>query len=162
MKRNQNLYCQYYQEPGHTTKDCRNLKYHLDQLVREGKLGHLLHYSSSQQRQAKLETQRDASLRPPIGTINVILATPGRTGSCLSRVMFMAWLPAEGNDRESKKAKKGASPMLGFSDEDKIETTQPYNNALVVILRIGGYDVKRMLVDQGSVVEVMYPDLYKG
>ena len=28
--------------------------------------------------------------------------------------------------------------------------------------RIGGFDVKRVLVDSGSVVEIMYPDLYKG
>ena len=52
--------------------------------------------------------------------------------------------------------------MLGFLDEDKIETTQPHDDALVVTLRIEGYDVKRVLVDQGSAVEVMYPDLYKG
>ena len=52
--------------------------------------------------------------------------------------------------------------MLGFSDEDKIETIQPHNDALVVTLRIGGLDVKRVLVDQGSAVEVMYPDLYRG
>ena len=32
----------------------------------------------------------------------------------------------------------------------------------MVTLRIGGYDVKRVLVDQGSGVEIMYPDLYKG
>ena len=32
-KRNQNLYCAYHQEPGHTTDDCRNLKNHLDRLV---------------------------------------------------------------------------------------------------------------------------------
>ena len=32
-KRNQSLYCEYHQEPGHTTDDCRNLKNHLDQLV---------------------------------------------------------------------------------------------------------------------------------
>ena len=32
-KCNQNLYCQYHQESGHTTDDCRNLKNHLDQLV---------------------------------------------------------------------------------------------------------------------------------
>ena len=46
-KRNQNLYCQYHQDHRHTTEDCRNLWNHLDQLVREGKLRHLLHPSSS-------------------------------------------------------------------------------------------------------------------
>ena len=162
MKHNQNLYCQYHQEPGHTIEDCRNLRYHLDQLVREGKLRHLLHHSSSQQGHANLEARRDASLRPLIGTINVILVAPGRTGSCPSKVMFVARLFAEGDDWESKKAKKRASPVLGFSDKDKIGTIQPHNDALVVTLRIGGYDVKRVLVDQGSAVEVMYPDLYRG
>ena len=52
--------------------------------------------------------------------------------------------------------------MLGFTDEDKIGTIQPHDDALVVILRIGRFDVKRVLVDQGSAVEVMYPDLYRG
>ena len=52
--------------------------------------------------------------------------------------------------------------MLGFSDEDKIETIQPHDDALVVTLRIVGFDVKRVLVDQGSTMEVMYPDLYRG
>ena len=76
--------------------------------------------------------------------------------------MSVAQLSTEDNDRESKKAKKEASPVPGFSDEDKIGTIQPQDDALVVTLRIGGYDVKRMLIDQGSAVEVMYPDLYKG
>ena len=33
---------------------------------------------------------------------------------------------------------------------------------MVVTLRIGGYDVKRVMIDQGSAAEIMYPDLYKG
>ena len=37
-KRNRNLYCQYHQDHGHTTEDCRSLWDHLDQLVQEGKL----------------------------------------------------------------------------------------------------------------------------
>ena len=32
----------------------------------------------------------------------------------------------------------------------------------MVTLRIGGYDVKRVMVDQGSGTEIMYPDLYNG
>ena len=50
-KRNQNLYCQYHQDHGHTTENCKNLWNYLDQLVREGKLKHLLHHSSGHQSQ---------------------------------------------------------------------------------------------------------------
>ena len=147
IKRNQNPYCQYHQELGHTTKDYKNLRNHLDQLVREGKLRHLLHHSSGQQGQANPESQGDNSLRPPISTINVILTAPRRTSSCPPKVTSMAPLSTEDNNRESKKAKKEASPVLGFSNEDKIETIQPHVDALVVTLRIEGYDVKRVLVD---------------
>ena len=32
----------------------------------------------------------------------------------------------------------------------------------MVTLRIGGYDVKKIMVDQGSCAEIKYPGLYKG
>ena len=32
----------------------------------------------------------------------------------------------------------------------------------MVTIQIEGYDVRRVLVDQGSGAEIMYPDLYKG
>ena len=63
---------------------------------------------------------------------------------------------------EPKKAKLDRSLVMGFSDEDKIGTIQPHDDALVIILRIRGYDVKRMMMDQGSAAEIMYPDLFKG
>ena len=53
-------------------------------------------------------------------------------------------------------------PTLSFSEEDKIRTTQPYDDALLITLRIGDYDVKIVMVDGGNAAEVMYPDLYKG
>ena len=86
-------------------------------------------------------------MRLPIGTVNVILAAPEKTGSCPSRVMSVAWLPTKYDDQESKKAKRIASPVLGFSDEDMLGIIQPHDDALVVTLRIGGYDVRRVLVD---------------
>ena len=52
--------------------------------------------------------------------------------------------------------------ILGFSDEDKRGTIQPHDDALVVTLRIGGFDVRRVLVDPRTAVEIMYPDLDKG
>ena len=76
--------------------------------------------------------------------------------------MFVAQLPAEDANLGPKRAKVDIQPVLGFSNEDKIRIIQPQDDALVVILRIRGYDVKRVLVDQGSGVEIMYPDLFKG
>ena len=109
-----------------------------------------------------MDPRKDASSRPPLGTINVIFAALGRTSSRSSRVMSVARLSIEDKFLEPKRAKKEAPQVLGFLDEDKIKTIQPHNDALVVTLRIGGYNVKRVLVDQGSAVEIMYPDLYKG
>ena len=56
----------------------------------------------------------------------------------------------------------GIPLVLGFSDEDKLGTVQPHDDALVVTLRIGGYDVKRVIINQGRATEIMYPDLFKG
>ena len=94
-KRNRNLYCQYHQDHEHTIEDCRSLWDYLDQLVQEGKLKQLLHYSSGLGGQANSRSQRDIPSRPPLGTINVIFATPGRTGSCSSRVLFVARLSSD-------------------------------------------------------------------
>ena len=108
------------------------------------------------------EGRRDASSKAPLGIINVILATLGRTGSHPSRVMFVARPPVEDSNHEPKRAKMETRPALSFLDEDKVGTIQPYDDAPVVTLKIGEYNVKRVLVDQGNEAEIMYPDLYKG
>ena len=76
--------------------------------------------------------------------------------------MSVAQLAADGANLEPKRVRLDVQQTLSFSDEDKIGTIQPYDDALVVTLRIEGYVVKRVMVDQGSGVEIMYPNLYKG
>ena len=39
---------------------------------------------------------------------------------------------------------------------------QSYDDALVVTTQISGFLVKRVMIDQGSGVDVMYPNLFKG
>ena len=84
-----------------------------------------------------------------LGTINVILARLGSDVGASSRVMSVVG----GFNLEAR----NQAPK-----EDKEGTFQPYDNALVVTLRIGGYDVKRVIINQGSEVEIMYLDLYRG
>ena len=51
---------------------------------------------------------------------------------------------------------------IAFDDEDLEGTTQPHDDALVIAAQISGFLVKRVIVDQGSEVDVMYPDLFRG
>ena len=162
VNRNQNLYCHYHQDHRHTTEDCRNLWDHLEQLVREGRLKHLLHHSSGRGGQSSSTSQGSATPKLPLGTINVIFAALGRTGSFSSRIMSVSCYSDGDSNSRPKRIKMNVLLVLSFSDADKQRTIQPHDDALVVTLRIGGYDVKRVMVDQGSAAEIMYLDLYKG
>jgi len=75
--------------------------------------------------------------------------------------MFVARLPTDDSSFEPKRARIEVRPLLSFSNKDKIGTIQPHGDTLVVTLRIGAYDMKREMVDQGSYAKIMYPDLYK-
>ena len=76
--------------------------------------------------------------------------------------MSISHLSSGDINQDPKRARVGMPLVMGFSDEDKIRTIQPHDDALVITLRIGGYDVKRVMVNQGSAAEIIYPDLYKG
>ena len=76
--------------------------------------------------------------------------------------MSVARLSSEDTNQDPKRARVERPLVMGFSDEDNIGTIQPHDDALVITLQIWGYDVKRVLVDQGSAAEIMYPDLYRG
>ena len=76
--------------------------------------------------------------------------------------MSVAHLSSGDLNQDPKRARVELPLVMGFSDEDKIGTIQPHNDTLEITLRIGGYDVKRVMVDQGSAAKIMYPNLYKG
>ena len=57
---------------------------------------------------------------------------------------------------------KFAREPLAFGDDDLVGTIQPHDDALVVMARISGFLVKRVMIDQGSGADVMYPNLFKG
>ncbi|XP_050241216.1 uncharacterized protein LOC126690127 [Quercus robur] len=147
MRHNQSLHCQYHQQRGHTTEDCRTLWNHLEQLVRDGRLQQFLYQPNGHEDKVGSRVQGNASSRPSLGTINVIFIAPRRTSSQSSRMMSVTRPPTEDSNPELKRARVEVRSALSFSDEDKAGTIQPHDDALMVTLRIRGYDVKRVLVD---------------
>ena len=48
------------------------------------------------------------------------------------------------------------SLIIGFSKEDARRFHHPHDDALVVSIRVGDYNVHRVLVDNGSSVDILY------
>ena len=127
------------------------------------KLNRFLHQLAGQFRYSGAEFHWDGAPRLVMGTINVIFAKSRNDVRSSTRVMSVdGGFNLEARDQAPKKARVMVTPTLVFFEEDKEGTFQPHDDALVVTIRIGGYNVKRVLVDQGSRAKIIYPDLYKG
>ena len=48
------------------------------------------------------------------------------------------------------------SPIIGFSEEDARRLHYPYDDALVVSIRVGDYNMHRVLVNNGSSADILY------
>ena len=48
------------------------------------------------------------------------------------------------------------SPIIGFSEEDVRCLHHPYDDTLVVSIRVGDYNVHRVLVDNGNSADILY------
>ncbi|XP_028094509.1 uncharacterized protein LOC114294594 [Camellia sinensis] len=60
-----------------------------------------------------------------------------------------------------KRGKTEPKDVLTFTSKDLERIQMPHNDALVASLRVKGFDIKRILIDQGSSVEIMYYDAFK-
>ena len=47
-------------------------------------------------------------------------------------------------------------PIIGFSEEDARRLHHPHDDALVVRMRVGDYNMHRVLVDNSSSVDILY------
>mgnify|MGYP003703429373 CR=1 FL=1 len=60
-----------------------------------------------------------------------------------------------------KKGKTEATNVISFSDKDLARLHCPHNDALVVTLHVKNFDIKRIMIDQGSSSEIMYYETFK-
>ena len=48
------------------------------------------------------------------------------------------------------------NPVIGFSEEDARRLHHPHDDMLIVSLRVGDYNMHRVLVDNGSSTDILY------
>uniref|UniRef100_A0A2N9H7K0 Reverse transcriptase domain-containing protein n=1 Tax=Fagus sylvatica TaxID=28930 RepID=A0A2N9H7K0_FAGSY len=165
------LYCTYHKDMGHMTENCHMLKVHLEKLVSAGHLNQYVDTNLTNKKESSQATRQPHSLGvASVGVIHVIhnpLCSIISSGSYRSEIQRTAHLRRSFSIIDSVhpapicSVSKGAvEQTISFSNNDLKDVQLPHNDSLVITLRIGNYDVQRILIDQRSFAEVMYQDLY--
>uniref|UniRef100_A0A2N9GYD0 Reverse transcriptase domain-containing protein n=1 Tax=Fagus sylvatica TaxID=28930 RepID=A0A2N9GYD0_FAGSY len=171
---NQRPMCSYHRERGHLTGNCYKLKSHLEQLVSDGHLSEYVNLNLTKQEKMRQNNDRPRSSgTAPTGVIHVILSplctsiSPASYRSDLQKALHLRQSYGISDSAHlvpkfcSEAHGSSVNGTISFSDSDLHDVQLPHNDPLVITLRIGNYDVKRVLVDQGSFAEVMYQELYE-
>nr|XP_023894806.1 uncharacterized protein LOC112006725 [Quercus suber] len=102
-------------------------------------------------------------LPPPLGIIEVIHIAPRDTHISKRRgVLTVVSVESYTGEQPFEKKLKYTREPITFNDDDLDGMIQPHDDALVVIARMNGFIVKKVLIDQGSGAKVMYPYLFRG
>ncbi|XP_028123598.1 uncharacterized protein LOC114320723 [Camellia sinensis] len=163
----QNLWyrCTFHDERGHRTKDCLPLKQHLEELVTTGHLNHYIDEGIKAVHHALVGPSGVAALEaPPQGVVNVIhgIIEPARICELRGMIKKVEHMREVLSVQSAvKRGKTEEKNVLNFSNWDLERIQMAHNNALVVTLRVRDFDVKRILIDQCSSVEIMYYNAFK-
>ena len=117
-RKNQNLYCTYHRDKGHTTEQCQVLKDHLGQLVKAGNLKEFM-VDSGNRGTGQSAQQRGNSFSPPLGVVKVVHATPRGTTVVRRRgVLIVAPVGNCSSEQPPEKKMKIGWEPIAFNDDD--------------------------------------------
>ena len=134
-------YCDYHEDTGHTTERCFQLGNLIEEKLQKGQLVHFI-----QQGEEFKQGQDSDRL------IDVIFG-----GSSLSTPPWEASTTREVLNLDTKRPRKNPTPIISFSDEDFTQgLIKGHQDALVITTKVGPNTVKKLLVDDGSVVDILY------
>ena len=152
-KCNRNKYCRFHRDHGHDTDECFDLKQQIENLFRQGKLKNFLGWDYKDE---KLKTKVEESSWPPLGEIIMIIGGGSIGQSSRSRKTYLKVVQ---NVQLSGRSPKTSTPnehAITFTDEDASRIHHPHDDAIVITLIIADYSIRRVLVDNGSSVDILY------
>nr|XP_027067682.1 uncharacterized protein LOC113693326 [Coffea arabica] len=171
-QRDRGLYCAYHRDVGHDTEDCRHLKKEIEKLIRRGHLGQFVRDGRADQKQGGFKRDRTASShdrprgprdRTPeqgvqnlAGVINTIAGGPAGGDSHTARRNNR---PPPSGENSHKRLKMYEEIIYG--PEDAVPLASNNHEAIVIEVITCNYKVKKVYIDNGSAIDVLYYKTFK-
>ncbi|XP_021598919.1 uncharacterized protein LOC110604945 [Manihot esculenta] len=157
-RRDPNKYCQYHKAHDYGTNDCCQLINEIERLIKRGHLRNFLKKLEGQRQQQGAAGERPKrQIRAPINddSSKIINMIAGGTGGYMSK---------RGKKRGRNKNESGAKVMqvtehsliiISLSSKDARGVQMPHDDTLVIEAVIHNFRVRKVLVDDGSKVNLL-------
>ena len=153
---NQNKYCRYHKDVGHTTEECITFKDKIEKLICRG---YLQDYINGR----RARPQNHAPEAEPLHEIWTIFGGPHFTGeTCGAQERYVREMKSRpltnvhSVDKWPAKQYKGENDNITFKESDAHLIHHPHHDALVIKAMMANNNVYGILVDNGSSVDILY------
>ncbi|KAL6345143.1 hypothetical protein AAG906_013627 [Vitis piasezkii] len=140
--------CVYHKDHGHTTEQCRSLHYLVERLI---KVGHLKQYIC-------------IAGRPRETAQNLAVQVPSTSATPKVVINYIHGGPVNEKYHSKRKKKKKNKECATSGQHNNLPAnkcqsgTSPHKDTLILTLRISGFNVRRVLIDPGSLANLFWSD----
>ncbi|XP_075670024.1 uncharacterized protein LOC142639771 [Castanea sativa] len=129
----------------------------IEALIKQGRLQRFVKKERTDQPQEQNPRRENERPRPPVGDIRMIVGGNTSAGSSKkARKTYLRTVQRVQSTGASPIATRQDSPSIGFTEEDARRLHHPHDDALVVSIRAGDYNMHRVLVDNGNSADILY------
>ena len=154
-KQNKNKYCCFHRDHGHETNECYDLKQQIEILIKQGKLKNFLGRDHKDKKQP-LKGKEKELVRQPLGEIRVIVRGMSNGSLSISKKTYLRVVQNVQLTDLPPRMSRVNEPAITFIDEDARRLHHPHEDAIVITLTIANYTTRRVLVDNGSLADILY------
>ena len=162
-KRDNTRYCEFHRDHGHRTDDCIQLKKEIEYLIRRGYRRRYIAFEGQDQAQPPPPRQpTTAQHQQPLGKIHVISGgfTGGGESSSARKAHLCSIKLGEVLEVQAVSKLPQLDAAITFSDSDLEGCQQPHDNPLVIRAIVANKTVHRVLVDNGSSVDIIFASAF--
>ncbi|XP_031275673.1 uncharacterized protein LOC116134124 [Pistacia vera] len=158
--RSSRKYCHFHKDNGHHTDECRALKQVIENLIKQG---HFKEYVDNfAPVQGKDQGEPSKKLRDDKGvySVGVIFGRPHLVGNSqgsqerYARVVLHDPIRMMSTMQRPPKVRK--EEEISFSEKDAARLYHPYDDALIITPLIGRCNLHRVLMDNRSVMHILF------
>ena len=158
-------YFRFHKDHDHYIEDCGDLKEQIEELIRKGKLQRFVKKGEPGRSGDDNKGKREASPRDkdiisqrPLSAIEEIKTTTGGASTSGSFKSFKKSYQRLVNSihRVAPLKQRRTDRDMFFSEEYARGVKRPYDDPLVIMLMIEGFNTRRILMDNGSSIDIIY------